>query len=65
VKVGGIAITVDGPILLGTLKVELLIHGKELVVLAGEVILKIKVLLMRWFGLLVSELVLYGGKLVG
>jgi hypothetical protein len=45
--------------------VELLILSQESVVLAGEVILNIKVLLVRWLGLLAQELVLCGGKLVG
>ena len=64
-EVGGVAITVNGPILLGALKVELLILSKKLVVLVSEMILEIKVLLVGGLGLLLQELVFNGGKLVG
>ena len=57
----GVAITVDGLILLGTLEMKFFVFGKELMVLVGELGLKTEVLLTWWFGLLLEKLIFHHG----
>ena len=43
---GGIAVTMDGPVFLGTLEVEFFVLGKEHVVLLGKMELELIILLV-------------------
>lgn len=58
VKLSCVAIAQFGPILFGSLEMELFIFGKDLLVLMSEMILELEVLRVRWLGLLRKKLVL-------
>lgn len=56
VEESGVAVTMDGPILFGSLEVINFLFGKEVLMLLGEMELKGVILLGRWLGLLVQEM---------
>jgi hypothetical protein len=53
VEVGGVAISMDCPVLFSSLLVKLL-FSKKLVVMLGELLLEVEILLVRRFGLLLE-----------